>query len=71
MHLLDKYNLLYIDVITSSQPYALALALFSIFGIFIIELIAFRWGTSKLAALNIQHGMLHLLVFTLLLLTAI
>ncbi|KAF7969455.1 hypothetical protein HWV62_22339 [Athelia sp. TMB] len=37
-------------------PYALALALLSIFGIFIVELIAFRWGTTKLAALNMEHG---------------
>lgn len=35
-----------------NYPYALALALLSIFGIFILELIAFRWGTAKLAALN-------------------
>jgi solute carrier family 39 (zinc transporter), member 1/2/3 len=38
-----------------SQPYALAIALISIFTIFIIELIAFRWGTAKLAALGITH----------------
>jgi zinc transporter 1/2/3 len=36
-------------------PYALALALLSIFSIFIVELIAFRWGTSRLTALNIKH----------------
>lgn len=40
------------------QPYALALALLSIFAIFIVELIAFRWGTAKLTALNMTHGML-------------
>ena len=38
------------------QPYPLALALLSIFAIFIIELIAFRWGTSKLAAIDMTHG---------------
>ncbi|KZP30637.1 ZIP-like iron-zinc transporter [Athelia psychrophila] len=36
-------------------PYALALALFSIFGIFIVELVAFRWGTAKLAAISMEH----------------
>jgi len=36
-------------------PYALALALLSIFGIFIVELIAFRWGTARLAAINARH----------------
>ncbi|KAJ8495300.1 hypothetical protein ONZ45_g12917 [Pleurotus djamor] len=37
-------------------PYALALCLLSIFVIFIVELIAFRWGTAKLAKLGITHG---------------
>jgi len=36
-------------------PYALALAMLSIFAIFIVELVAFRWGTSKLAALGLTH----------------
>ncbi|KAJ8518573.1 hypothetical protein ONZ45_g4375 [Pleurotus djamor] len=36
-------------------PYALALCLLSIFVIFIVELIAFRWGTAKLAKLGITH----------------
>ncbi|KAF8967704.1 ZIP-like iron-zinc transporter [Flammula alnicola] len=36
-------------------PYALALCLLSIFAIFIIELIAFRWGTFKLARLGKTH----------------
>ncbi|KAH7907011.1 Zinc/iron permease [Hygrophoropsis aurantiaca] len=36
-------------------PYALALAMLSLFSIFIVELIAFRWGTSRLAALGIKH----------------
>ncbi|KIK93827.1 hypothetical protein PAXRUDRAFT_144191 [Paxillus rubicundulus Ve08.2h10] len=36
-------------------PYALALAMLSLFSIFIIELVAFRWGTAKLAALGIKH----------------
>ncbi|KAG6821467.1 hypothetical protein H0H93_010191 [Arthromyces matolae] len=36
-------------------PYALALCMLSIFGIFIIELIAFRWGTSKLKRLGLSH----------------
>ena len=38
------------------QPYALAFALISIFGIFIVEIIAFRWGTAKLAKLGLSHG---------------
>ncbi|KIJ59235.1 hypothetical protein HYDPIDRAFT_170911 [Hydnomerulius pinastri MD-312] len=40
---------------TFHQPYALALAMLSLFSIFIVELIAFRWGTAKLAALGINH----------------
>lgn len=36
------------------QPYALAFALISIFGIFIVELIALRWGTARLASLGIE-----------------
>ncbi|KAF5355333.1 hypothetical protein D9758_006057 [Tetrapyrgos nigripes] len=36
-------------------PYALALCLLSIFSIFIVELIAFRWGTAKLAKIGAHH----------------
>ncbi|KAF9031366.1 ZIP-like iron-zinc transporter [Hymenopellis radicata] len=36
-------------------PYALALCMLSIFFIFIVELVAFKWGTSKLASLGLQH----------------
>lgn len=36
-------------------PYPLALALLSVFSIFIVELVAFRWGTAKLAALGVRH----------------
>jgi len=39
------------------QPYALAIAMLSLFSIFIVELVAFRWGTAKLSALGIAHGM--------------
>ncbi|GJE90265.1 ZIP zinc/iron transport family [Phanerochaete sordida] len=39
----------------SDYPYALAIALISIFMIFIVELIAFRWGTAKLAAIGVTH----------------
>ncbi|KAF8159587.1 ZIP-like iron-zinc transporter [Crassisporium funariophilum] len=39
----------------SEYPYALALCLLSIFVIFIVELIAFRWGTAKLAKLGKAH----------------
>ncbi|THG95696.1 hypothetical protein EW026_g6003 [Hermanssonia centrifuga] len=36
-------------------PYALAIALLSIFMIFIVEIIAFRWGTAKLASIGFSH----------------
>lgn len=39
----------------SEYPYALAIALISIFMIFIVELVAFRWGTAKLASIGISH----------------
>ncbi|KAJ6481225.1 ZIP-like iron-zinc transporter [Mycena vitilis] len=39
----------------SEYPYALALCLLSIFSIFILELVAFRWGTSKLQKLGLRH----------------
>lgn len=42
-------------ITVSLQPYALAIAMFSIFMIFIVELIAFRWGTAKLASIGISH----------------
>ncbi|EIN09623.1 ZIP-like iron-zinc transporter [Punctularia strigosozonata HHB-11173 SS5] len=59
IHLLDPAS----DELTSPclsdawrvYPYAFALALLSIFSIFIVELIAFRWGTAKLARLGIRH----------------
>ncbi|KAI0690327.1 Zinc/iron permease [Cytidiella melzeri] len=59
IHLLDPA----IDALSSpclspawaEYPYALGLALISIFLIFMIELIAMRWGTAKLAALGIAQ----------------
>ncbi|KAK0501472.1 hypothetical protein EDD18DRAFT_737808 [Armillaria luteobubalina] len=42
--------------ITPHQPYALALCMLSIVFIFILELIAFRWGTKKLAKIGMSHG---------------
>ncbi|KDR80602.1 hypothetical protein GALMADRAFT_135736 [Galerina marginata CBS 339.88] len=39
----------------SEYPYALALCLLSIFLIFIVELVAFRWGTAKLAKVGKSH----------------
>jgi zinc transporter 1/2/3 len=39
----------------SEYPYALALCLLSIFSIFIVELIAFRWGTARLSKLGHRH----------------
>jgi len=36
-------------------PYALALAMLSLFSLFVVELIAFRWGTARLARLGIPQ----------------
>ncbi|PIL25299.1 transporter [Ganoderma sinense ZZ0214-1] len=36
-------------------PYPLGICLVSIFSIFIVELVAFRWGTARLARLGIVH----------------
>lgn len=36
-------------------PYALAISLLSIFMIFIVEIVAFRWGTATLAKLGMTH----------------
>lgn len=44
-----------LDASWSEYPYAFALCLVSIFAIFIVEVAAFRWGTSKLSKLGIQH----------------
>ncbi|SJL03960.1 related to ZRT2-Zinc transporter II [Armillaria ostoyae] len=41
--------------VTPRQPYALALCMLSIVFIFILELIAFRWGTKKLAKIGMRH----------------
>ena len=46
---------LFLALYLSRQPYALAIALISIFFIFIVEIIAFRWGSAKLARLGISH----------------
>ncbi|KAJ8082032.1 hypothetical protein PM082_007878 [Marasmius tenuissimus] len=39
----------------SEYPYALALCMLSIFLLFVVELVAFRWGNSKLAKLNTTY----------------
>lgn len=39
----------------SDYPYAFALCLLSIFIIFIVEIVAFRWGTSKLKEVGKSH----------------
>ncbi|EDR14053.1 ZIP-like iron-zinc transporter [Laccaria bicolor S238N-H82] len=39
----------------SEYPYAFALCLLSIFIIFIVEIVAFRWGTSKLKEVGKSH----------------
>ncbi|KIY69507.1 ZIP-like iron-zinc transporter [Cylindrobasidium torrendii FP15055 ss-10] len=44
-----------LDASWSEYPYAFGLCLVSIFAIFIVEVAAFRWGTSKLARLGVQH----------------
>ncbi|KAH8103844.1 Zinc/iron permease [Cristinia sonorae] len=36
-------------------PYALALTLLSVFATFIVEIIAFRWGSAKLAAIGVTN----------------
>jgi zinc transporter 1/2/3 len=36
-------------------PYSLAFCLLSIFGIFIVELLAFQWGTAKLAKIGLSY----------------
>ena len=38
-----------------SQPYAFGICLFSIFFIFIVEIVAFRWGTARLKRLGLAH----------------
>jgi len=40
----------------------MAICLLSIFLIFIVELVAFRWGTAKLAQLGVSHGEFYLLL---------
>ena len=44
------------------QPYALALALLASFVIFIVEILAFRFGTAKLKEIGIHHGVYQLLL---------
>ncbi|KAL0566458.1 hypothetical protein V5O48_015552 [Marasmius crinis-equi] len=39
----------------SDYPYALALCMLSIFLLFVVEVIAFRWGTAKLAKLGQKY----------------
>lgn len=51
-----SYPLLAFKSLMVKQPYALALCLLSIFSIFVTELIAFRWGTAKLASVGHHHG---------------
>ncbi|KAK0239072.1 ZIP-like iron-zinc transporter [Armillaria nabsnona] len=46
---------LHVLTVAPHQPYALALCMLSIFSIFIVELIAFRWGTKKLAEIGMRH----------------
>ncbi|KAF8239348.1 ZIP zinc/iron transport family [Tricholoma matsutake] len=39
----------------AQYPYAFGFCLLSLFSIFIVELVAFRWGSSKLAKLGLQY----------------
>jgi len=52
---LDELGSKCLDPAWLDYPYPLALCLLSIFSLFIIELIAFRWGTAKLAKIGMQH----------------
>ncbi|KAF5390465.1 hypothetical protein D9757_005250 [Collybiopsis confluens] len=52
---LDELGSPCLDPAWAEYPYALALCLLSIFGIFLAELVAFRWGTAKLAKIGIVH----------------
>lgn len=53
------------------QPWALAICMFSIFCIFFVELLAFRWGTSRLAKLGITYGMCFPITFTFILVASV
>ncbi|KAI0046087.1 ZIP zinc/iron transport family [Auriscalpium vulgare] len=52
---IDELNSPCLSPAWQEYPYALALALLSIFSIFIVELVAFRIGTARLAKLGIRH----------------
>ncbi|KAI0342402.1 ZIP-like iron-zinc transporter [Trametopsis cervina] len=52
---LDELGSPCLDPAWAVYPYALAIAMLSIFMIFITELIAFRWGTAKLASIGMAH----------------
>ncbi|KAI1788130.1 ZIP-like iron-zinc transporter [Ganoderma leucocontextum] len=52
---LDELGSPCLDPAWQVYPYALAICLVSIFSIFIVELVAFRWGTERLARLGIVH----------------
>jgi zinc transporter 1/2/3 len=52
---LPFHRLLYILINTRQQPWALAISMFGVFGIFFMELIAFRVGTQRLKALGMDH----------------
>lgn len=42
---------------TISKPYALALCMLSMFCVFLVELLALRWGTARLRKLGLVQGM--------------
>jgi len=52
---LDELGNPCLDPAWGEYPYALAICLLSIFGIFLAELVAFRWGTAKLAKIGVVH----------------
>ncbi|KII87477.1 hypothetical protein PLICRDRAFT_55431 [Plicaturopsis crispa FD-325 SS-3] len=52
---LDELSSPCLDPAWLVYPYALAFVMLSIFSIFFVELIAFRWGTAKLTKLGIHH----------------
>ncbi|KAJ7767022.1 ZIP-like iron-zinc transporter [Mycena maculata] len=52
---LDELSSVCLSPAWQEYPYALALCLLSIMSIFILELVAFRWGTARLQRLNMTH----------------
>ncbi|KAF9646231.1 ZIP zinc/iron transport family [Thelephora ganbajun] len=54
---LDAFNSPCLPDSWRSYPYVLALAMLSLFSLFLIEVIAFRWGTARLARPSLTQGL--------------